>query len=86
MRFFLIPQIKGKGAKDFQDATVKIVGKPPADAWFTEISGKASDIIIHTCVDGSLAIGDKFEYKVEVYDATGTVLKAMLDPRAVVIN
>jgi hypothetical protein len=86
MRFFLVPKLKGRGARDSQGAIVKIVGKPPADAWFTEISGKASDITIHTCVDGSLAIGDNFEYKVEVYDSTGTDLKAMLDPRAVVIN
>jgi len=86
MRFFLVPQLKGRGATDFQNATVKIVGKPPADAWFTEETGKASDVFLSKCVDGSLGLNDTFEYKVEVYDAAGTVLKAMLDPRAVVIN
>ena len=85
-RFFLVPQLKGRGARDVQSAKVKITGKPPAHSWFTEISGDASDIFISTCVDDSYSKGDEFEYKVEVYDSTGTDLKAMLDPRAVVIN
>ena len=85
-RFFLVPQFKGRGARDVQNAKIKITVKSPADLWFTEISGTASDIFISKCVDDSYSIGDEFEYKVEVYDSTGTDLKAMLDPRAVVIS
>lgn len=87
MRFFLIPQRKGRGAKDYQNATVKIKGKASAP-WFAEIKGTAKDLFISTCVDDSLAIGDIFEYDVRVYWPTdaNTDLKATLDPRAVVIN
>ena len=86
MRFFLVPQLKGRGATDFQNATVKIVGKPPADVWFTQKTGNASAVFLSFCVNGSLAVNDTFEYKVEVFDSTGTDLKAMLDPRAIVID
>jgi len=87
MRFFLIPQMKGRGAKDYLNATVKIKGKASAP-WFTEIEGTASNLFISKCVDGSLAIGDTFEYEVRVYWPTDANidLKATLDPRAVVIN
>lgn len=85
-RFYLTPQVKGRGAVDYSNATVKIVGKPPADAWFTQIEGDAGDIFIHTCVDAGLAVGETFEYKVEVFWPDITTRKALLDPRGIVIE
>jgi len=86
-RFYLIPQLKGRGAKSYQDAIIKIKGKrDPEDIWFTEISGKASDKFIKTCVKDTLAVGDMVEYTVEVYLPAEVDPRAILDPRAVVIN
>lgn len=87
MRFFLIPQWKGRGASNYQNATVKIKGKSSAP-WFTEIEGDASNLYIHTCVPPTLAIGATFEYQVDIHWPTDAASdrKAMLDPRAVVIN
>ena len=87
MRFFLIPQRKGRGANNYQNTTVKIEGKSSA-AWFAQIQGDTSNFYIHTCVPNTLAVGDRFEYKVDVYWPTDAAsdLQATLDPRAVVIN
>jgi len=72
---------------DFANATVKIRGKrSPEDDWFTEISGKASDITILTCIDSSLVAGDAVEYDVEVGFTAEPRPRATLDPRAKVIN
>jgi len=85
-RFYLVPQLKGRAAVDYSGAKIKIEGKPPADLWFSQIEGDASDVFIHTCVDDSLGEGDTFEYKVEVYWPDDVTLKALLDPRGVVIR
>ena len=86
LRFYLVPQFKGRGAVDYSDATIKIVGKPPANSWFSQIEGDAGDLFIHTCIEDSLEVGDTFEYKVEVFWPNDTSLKALLDPRGVVIR
>jgi|GEM_PF-4035957 len=86
-RFALLPQLKGHGAADFTNATVKVRGKrDPEDLWFTEISGKASDVTIFTCVKDTLAPGDTVEYDVEVSFVGEPNPRATLDPRAIVIN
>jgi hypothetical protein len=85
-RFYLVPQLKGRGAVDYSGAKIKIAGKPPADSWFSQIEGDAGDVFIHTCVDDSLEKGDTFEYKVEVFWPDDATRKALLDPRGVVIR
>lgn len=85
MRFFLIPEIRGRAALDYSDAQIKVTSKP-ADAWFDTKAGKFTDApIISTCVKDGLATGTGFEYKVEVEFPAGTQ-KALLDPRAIVID
>lgn len=86
-RFVLVSKAKGAGAMDFANATVKIRGKrSPEDDWFTEISGKSSDVTIFTCIDSSLVAGDTVEYDVEVGFTAEPRPRATLDPRAKVIN
>lgn len=86
-RFVLIPQMKGHGASDFSNATVKVRGKrDPQDAWFKEKSGTARDVTIYTCVDSSLVPGDTVEYDVEVMFDGEPNPRATLDPRAIVID
>lgn len=85
MRFFLLPQLKGRGAVDYSDAQITVTSKPE-NAWFDTESGKFTDApTISTCVKDSLAPGTEFEYKVEVEIPVGTQ-KALLDPRAIVID
>ena len=85
MRFFLLPQVKGRDATDYSDAKITVTSKPE-NAFFDTESGKFTDApIISTCVKESLANGTTFEYKVDVELPAGTT-KAMLDPRAVVID
>jgi len=86
-RFALVTKEKGIGALDFANATVKIRGKRnPEDNWFTEISGKASDGTIFTCIDSSLTTADTVEYDVEIGFPSEPRPRALLDPRAKVIN
>jgi len=87
MRFFLLPQLRGREAKDYQGATIRVTSKP-ADAWFDTGSGKFTDApIISTCVKNNIPTGTEFEYKVEVIMPAETPpLKALLDPRAIVID
>ena len=85
MRFFLLPQMKGRDADDYTDATITVTSKPE-NAFFTTESGRFTDApIISTCIKEGLALDSTFEYKVEVELPPGTT-KAMLDPRAVVID
>ncbi len=86
-RFVLIPQLKGRGATDFSNATVKIRGKrDPEDLWFTEISGTAASGTIFTCVKNTLTTSDIVEYDVEVSFTGEPRPRATLDPRAIVID
>ena len=89
-RFYLVPQVKGKGAQDWSNATVRAVSK---GGWFDPVQGDASDRYISTCVSDSVSKGDILEYKIEVYLPPSNVepppaadLKILLDPRAVVIK
>jgi hypothetical protein len=85
-RFALLPQLKGTGATNFENATVKVRGKrSPEDDWFTEIDGKASDKTIFTCVKNTLTPGDSVEYVVEIGFTREPNPRATLDPRATVI-
>jgi len=85
-RFALVPQIKGTGATDFADATVKVRGKrSPEDDWFTEFDGKASDLTIFTCVEDTLVPGDSVQYDVEIGFTGEPNPRATLDPRARII-
>ncbi|NIL94102.1 MAG: hypothetical protein GTO71_06590 [Woeseiaceae bacterium] len=87
MRFYLVPQIKGRAAKDYQNATIKISAKPAADPWFADVQGQASQVFLSTCVKDGLAVGSEHEYKVEVIMPGETPpLKALLDPRAIIIT
>ena len=86
-RFYLIPQLKGRGATDYTNANVTIDGKrSPEDDWFTPISGQASDTYIFKCVDASLPVNATVEYNVDVRFAGDTEPRALLDPRAIVIE
>jgi len=86
-RFALVTERKGRGAASYANAEIKIKGKrSPEDDWFTEISGTKSDVTIHTCVDNGLAVGDEVHYTVEVWLPGETTARAILDPRAIVIN
>jgi len=86
-RFALVSELGGRGSASFDNATVKIRGKRnPEDNWFAEISGKASDKTIFTCIDSSLVAGDTVEYDVEVGFPAEPRPRATLDPRAKVIN
>ena len=85
LRFFLIPQMRGRDAKDYQGATIRVTSKP-ANAWFNTESGVFTNSpIISTCIKSGIATGTEFEYMVEVEVPAGTQ-KAMLDPRAIVID
>lgn len=85
LRFFLVPKMRGRDAKDYQGATVRVTSKP-ADTWFDTESGVfTTSPIISTCVKDGLARGAVLEYLVEVEVPAGTK-KAWLDPRAVVID
>jgi hypothetical protein len=81
-RFVLLPADEKTDTIDYKNVTVKVVGKPPADTWFTEKSGTASsgDGTIRVCIDASqVNPGDEFSYEV-IVDTVG-----ILDPRAFVI-
>ena len=87
LRFYLVPQMRGRGAQSYQDATVKISAKPVADPWFATVDGKAEDGFLWTCVKSGLARGTELEYTVEVIMPADTPpVKALLDPRAIVIE
>lgn len=85
LRFFLLPQLKGRAAVDYTGARITVTSKPE-NAWFDTESGTfTTSPIISTCVKDGLARGTEFEYKVEVEIPVGTQ-KALLDPRAIVID
>ena len=82
LRFVLLPADEKTDTVDYKNVTVKVVGKPPADSWFTEKSGTANsgDGTIRVCIDDSqVNPGDEFSYEV-IVDTVG-----ILDPRATVI-
>ncbi len=85
MRFFLVPQMRGRDAKDYQGATIRVTSKPPDARFDTKEGVFTSSPIISTCIKDGLATGTEFEYMVEVEMPAGTQ-KAMLDPRAIVID
>ncbi len=87
MRFYLVPQMRGRGAESYQGATVRISAKPDTDPWFATVDGKAEDVFLWTCIKDGLARGTELEYMVEVIIPSDTPpLKALLDPRAIVID
>ena len=85
MRFFLLPQIRGRGAIDYSAAEITVKSDPENSFFDTQaVTFTKSTPIISTCVKEGLAVGDDFKYIVEVkFD--GKVI-AMLDPRAIVID
>lgn len=85
MRFFLVPQIRGRGAIDYSAAEVTVKSVPENGFIATRaVTFTKTTPIISTCVKEGLALDDKFKYIVEV--RYGGKLIAMLDPRAVVID
>lgn len=75
-RFVLDPQ----DDPAYENATVRVRGKTPADAWFVEETGTFSgDGHIKLCINNQVSVGDIVQFDVDI-DGVGT-----LDPRARVI-